>query len=96
MDPQRDMHRLPGAVVPVDGGQLHTARGCLDAAVARQTRRVLAALVVAAGGILPVVRNECIRIGNYGIQNYGWTGPLQCVWYPTGGSYPPGYWFIYA
>ena len=40
--------------------------------------------------------SECVRIGNYGIQNYGWTGPLQCVWFPTGGTYPPGYWFIYA
>ena len=40
--------------------------------------------------------SECVRIGNYGMQNYGWTGPLQCVWYPTGGTYPPGYWFIYA
>ena len=40
--------------------------------------------------------SECVRIGNYGIQNYGWTGPLQCVWYPTGGTYQPGLWFIYA
>jgi hypothetical protein len=40
--------------------------------------------------------SECVRIGNYGIQNYGWPGPLQCVWYPTGGSYPSGFWFIYA
>jgi hypothetical protein len=40
--------------------------------------------------------SECVRIGNYGIQNYGWTGPLQCVWTPTGSSYPPGFWFIYA
>jgi hypothetical protein len=40
--------------------------------------------------------SECIRIGNYGMQNYGWTGPLQCVWVSSGTTYPPGYWFIYA
>jgi hypothetical protein len=44
--------------------------------------------------------SECIRIGNYGMQNYGWTGPLQCVWQPNGSggpyTYPQGWWFIYA
>lgn len=40
--------------------------------------------------------SECVRIGNYGMQNYGWTGPLQCVWVPSGSSYPAGWWFIYA
>ncbi|GHJ43196.1 hypothetical protein Cs7R123_05380 [Catellatospora sp. TT07R-123] len=38
--------------------------------------------------------SECVRIGNYGIQNYGWTGPLQCVWNSTGNG--SGLWFIYA
>ena len=40
--------------------------------------------------------SECVRIGNYGMQNYGWSGPLQCVWVPTGTTYPAGLWFIYA
>ncbi|WP_027344185.1 hypothetical protein [Hamadaea tsunoensis] len=39
--------------------------------------------------------SECIRIGNYGMQNYGWTGPLQCVWTSTGNG-SAGLWFIYA
>ena len=77
----------------------------------RRLKMAIAATVLAGSTVFvgaapahaaPILRgavydySECVRIGNYGIQNYGWTGPVQCVWQPIANTPPTGVWFIYA
>lgn len=77
----------------------------------RRLKMVIMATVLAGSAVFvgaapaqadPILRgvvfdySECVRIGNYGIANYGWPGPLQCLSSPIGSSTPTNYWFIYA